>query len=233
MHVPTTLADPLRRLRATLMLVCLVTALVAAAVRAAPAAAVEPGAPPCTGMLPFADRLADPGLAVQSVSARVVSVPDPLRAGESVDQVQVTWSPGLADKGAQCIWLTSKQAGSPEYFMGGGNILQPDATQYSVIAIGQPGQYCYRIVVIGKEAQGPATDVCVDVQHPRPITTDDAMPTAPNAPTPASAVSPLPPDTGTGEAPVSNQTPLIGLGAAIALIAAGASALAIRKRARR
>lgn len=200
--------------------------------------AVEPGTPPCTGMLPFADRPADSTLTVQSAAPRVVSVADPRHAGQSVDQIQITWAAGLADKGVQCIWLTSKPAGSPEYFMGGGNLLPADATEYSAIPIGMPGEYCYRIVAIGLKTESPATDVCVDVQHPQQISTDDnpgasGSPTVtPSAGSGQPTASPKAPDTGSGAGSGDSVAALllVGFGTAVSAFALGGLALMVRRR---
>lgn len=108
-----------------------------------PAFAVEPGTPPCTSMLQYGSDVApDPAINVQGASGKVVSVPDPAHEGEMIDQVQITWDPGLAEKGVECIWISSKPAGETQFRTEADTMVAADATSYSVTPLGTPGQYC-------------------------------------------------------------------------------------------
>lgn len=195
---------------------------------------VEPGTPPCTGMLQFGNAAADPGIRAAGVAATVAQVQDPAHADRTVDQVRVSWDSGLTDKGVVCVWITSKPPTEAQFRTEADMIAPADATSYTVSPIGAPGKYCYRVVPVSLKAAGEATDVCVDVQHPRQISTDDTPPAS--SPTPGSASQPTSPpkapDTGSG-ATSGDRTAavlLVGFGTAIAAFAVGGLVLVLRRR---
>jgi hypothetical protein len=165
----------------------------------------------------------------------VAQVQDPAHVDRTVDQVRVSWDSGLSDKGVVCVRITSKPPTEAQFRTEADMIAPADATSYTVSPIGAPGKYCYRVVPVSLKAAGEATDVCVDVQHPQQISSDES-PGYSSSPTPGSTSHPTSPpkapDTGSG-ATSGDRTAavlLVGFGTAIAAFAVGGLVLVLRRR---